>query len=138
MNRFIYVIILLVLALASYIIDFSKIFNKEKQKDDEEQVNKNTENDEPSESTDNSYHNPYADTSTIKIDTYINEYDNFSNEKQVNVTLKEAGLHVKAIAELEKQGYLYINQLMDKTDEELLAIKGIGSKTVSQIRGFKL
>lgn len=132
MNRFVYVIILIVLALATYIVDFSK-FRKEK-KDTTKQNNQQV----PSEKD---YHNEYSsnnDDIKIKKDTYFNEYETTDSDVKNNVSLKDAGLHFKTILELEKQGYTYINQLINKSDEELLAIKGIGKKTITQIRGFKL
>lgn len=139
MNRFVYVIILLVLALASYIIDFSKIFKK-KEKDQKVERNSNTESDNNVASNDH-YYNEYA-SSDIKVqpinEAYYNEYDNHTNHTEKKVLLEESGLNIKAVSELKKQGYIYINELLDKTDEELLNIKGIGNKTILQIRAFKL
>lgn len=145
MNRFVYVIILIVLALATYIVDFSKIFKKEKNKEDKSVQNEDDLFSSNKTASNENYYNEYDQVEEIKIpqDTYYNEYDtndisvNLEHQSK-NVKLEDSGLNIRSVSELKKQGYVYINELLNKTDEELLQIKGIGQKTILQIRSFKI
>ncbi len=145
MNRFVYVIILILLALATYIVDFSKIFKKEKNKEDKSVQNEDDLFSSNKTASNENYYNEYDQVEEIKIpqDTYYNEYDtndisvNLENQSK-NVKLEDSGLNIRSVSELKKQGYVYINELLNKTDEELLQIKGIGQKTILQIRSFKI
>lgn len=58
------------------------------------------------------------------------------NDNSKRKMLSDTNLNKNIVSALNKEGYVYLDQIEALTDEELSEVKGIGLKSVETIRGF--
>lgn len=66
----------------------------------------------------------------------VKESPKVLNDNSKRKMLSDTNLNKNIVSALNKEGYVYLDQIEALTDEELSEVKGIGLKSVETIRGF--